>query len=488
MKSGQLLAERYRLIEPLGRGGMGHVWRADDLRLMAPVAVKLMDSEIAEVPEALARFRREAQSAAALRGPHVVQVLDHGIDDETGTPYMAMELLEGESLAERLRRLGRLSPALLATIVVQVARALTRAHGAELVHRDLKPSNIFLVDNEAEVVAKVLDFGIAKWKSPDAHAEHSTQAGSVVGTLAYMSPEQLRAAKDVDARADLWALAVIAYEALTGQRPFQGDSVPGLALRICTTRAAAPSSLAPVPLGFDEWFERATAPNIAERFQSARELSNTLHEICEGKVTASIGTPIASSVAEGDTLEYSVSDDSYASDDAESIEARPRPNAHRSLNATGVFAALGVLSLLAALFWAFAPGREVPTPRKPASKSLAEHALFPQELAETREGSRPSHDHPLAVTSGGVAPTRNPELREGHTGSPPAVSGDARTANNAPRPPQVSKTPASSAADPSAPLDPLPSTPGADSNSDVAVFPDAEKDIETKPIDPFDTY
>ena len=155
-----VLAGKYRLIRQLGKGGMGSVWYAEHLALESPVAIKLIDPEIANNPEALSRFFREAKAAASLRSPHVVQILDHGVDGDT--PYIAMEVLEGESLATRLDRTKRLSPAETSRIVTQVARALARAHEASIVHRDLKPENVFLVRNDEEEIAKVLDFGIAK--------------------------------------------------------------------------------------------------------------------------------------------------------------------------------------------------------------------------------------------------------------------------------------------------------------------------------------
>src|SRR5262245_47212839 len=143
-----ILAGKYRLTRQLGRGGMGSVWLAQHLTLDSPVAIKLMDPAIASSQEALQRFWREAQAAASLRSPHVVQILDHGVDQ--GTPYIAMELLDGESLADRLARVGTLGPPETARIMTQVARAVRRAHEAGIVHRDLKPDNIYLVRNDEE--------------------------------------------------------------------------------------------------------------------------------------------------------------------------------------------------------------------------------------------------------------------------------------------------------------------------------------------------
>src|SRR5258706_3776632 len=142
-RQGQIIAGKYRLERELGRGGMGSVWLAQHLTLNSPIAIKLIEPIIMQNPETLARFLREAQAAASLRSPHVVQILDHGVDEDL--PYIVMELLEGESLASRMEKRGRPSPLETARILTHVARAMSRAHDAGVVHRDLKPDNIFLV-------------------------------------------------------------------------------------------------------------------------------------------------------------------------------------------------------------------------------------------------------------------------------------------------------------------------------------------------------
>jgi serine/threonine-protein kinase len=277
----QILSGKYRLERELGRGGMGSVWLAEHLTLRSPVAIKLIDPGIAENPEALARFLREAQAAAALRSPHVVQILDHGVDN--GVPFIVMELLEGESLASRIERAHRLSPAETARILTQVARAVTRAHEAGIVHRDLKPDNIFLVRNDEEEVAKVLDFGVAKASSHGmGAASGATRTGSVLGTPYYMSPEQAEGAKSIDGRSDLWALGVIAWECLLGTRPFEAETLGGLLLAICARDIPVPSSVGAVPPGFDAWFAKACARNVAYRFNSAKELAAELRHVCSG--------------------------------------------------------------------------------------------------------------------------------------------------------------------------------------------------------------
>jgi eukaryotic-like serine/threonine-protein kinase len=279
---GIILGGKYRLISEIGRGGMGSVWRAEHLAWEAPVALKIMNRDITARPEAVARFEREVRLAAGLRSPHVVQVLDHGLDEATQTPYIAMELLEGESLARRLRRLGPLSPVETFDVFSQLVRALARAHAAGIVHRDLKPDNVFLVRNDEEQLAKVLDFGVAKWTAPDISESGLTRPGSVVGTPYYMSPEQIQGSREIDHRADLWALAAIACECLTGRRPFEAPDFAQLAVMLLGNQGRPlPSSLGPVPAGFDAWFTRATDPDIRRRFQTAREMAQTLAPVCD---------------------------------------------------------------------------------------------------------------------------------------------------------------------------------------------------------------
>lgn len=278
----RVLVGRYRLDERLGAGGMGSIWRAHHLVLQAPVAVKLIERDAVTDEETLGRFMREAQSAATLRSPHVVQILDYGVDDKL--PFIVMELLDGENLAQRLRRLGRLGSADTARIVTHIGRAMARAHEANIVHRDLKPENVFLIRNEDEEIAKVLDFGVAKVSVGELGDQGSrTRTGSILGTPYYMSPEQAQGNKTVDHRSDLWSLGVIAFECLTGKRPFYSDGLGDLVLQICIRDIPVPSEVHSVPVGFDAWFARAVARDPDARFQSARELTDALREVLGGE-------------------------------------------------------------------------------------------------------------------------------------------------------------------------------------------------------------
>ena len=275
---GRIIGGRYRLVRILGKGGMGSVWLADHMTLQTPVAIKLIDSETARNPNARARFDREARIAAKIRSPHVVQILDHGTTEE-GEPYIAMECLSGESLRERLGARGRLTPAETGRIVSHIGRAMTRAHESGLVHRDLKPENIFItIDGDDEIV-KVLDFGIAK--APDALSLAGidpTRTGALLGTPYYMSPEQAQGLKTVDTRSDLWSLGVVAFECLTGHRPFLAAALGPLIAKILGGPIPVPSQVAVdarLPAEIDAWMRKALSRAPADRFASAKELAES---------------------------------------------------------------------------------------------------------------------------------------------------------------------------------------------------------------------
>jgi serine/threonine-protein kinase len=277
MSVGAVLGGKYRLEALLGKGGMGSVWRARNVKLDAPVAVKLMDPSIVADESALHRFYREAHAGATLRSPHILQVFDHDVDAATGQPFIVMELLDGEPLSKRLERVG-LSLAQTDAVLADVCRGLAVAHQHGVIHRDLKPDNVFLERNRDEELAKILDFGIAK--SQAFALGPGTQTGAVLGTPFYMSPEQIRGAKHVDARSDLWSVAVIVHECVTGRRPFQADTLGALAVAICTDAIRPVSDWVRVPPAVDAWFARALDRDPERRFQDAAELARAFSAAC----------------------------------------------------------------------------------------------------------------------------------------------------------------------------------------------------------------
>ncbi len=271
--AGELVAGRYRLARKIGSGGMGSVWLAHDLSLDATCAVKLIDEDKAADEEIRTRFSREAKASAKLRSAHVVDVFDYG--EWNGTRYIAMEYLDGEDLATRLGRLGKLDAETTYRIIAHVARALMSAHALGIVHRDLKPENIFLVQSYEQEIAKVLDFGIAQ-NSAYSLSNRATREGSFLGTPCYMSPEQARG-KSVDHRSDLWSLGVIAFQCLTGRLPFESDALGelmGLIMYEPLPKASAFNQ--ELPAGIDGWWERAASRDCEQRFQSAKEMADEL--------------------------------------------------------------------------------------------------------------------------------------------------------------------------------------------------------------------
>ncbi|MFO0568572.1 MAG: serine/threonine-protein kinase [Polyangiaceae bacterium] len=290
----ELVGGKYRLTRLLGRGGMGSVWEGVHASLGTHVAVKFIESEYADSAEARSRFENEARAAARLLSKHVVKVFDHGVMTD-GRPYIVMEYLSGEPLDVRLARTNVISLQETAQIVVQVARALTKAHEAGIVHRDLKPENVFLVrdDEDGTEIAKVVDFGIAKFTDGTSGLSSSTRTGSILGTPYYMSPEQARGLRGIDHRSDLWSLVVIAYRAVVGRLPFMGEAVGDLLVQICTSPAAPPSTLVKgTPPGFDAWVARGLAKEPAQRFQTAAALADAL----AGVAGVSAGRPRAHSI------------------------------------------------------------------------------------------------------------------------------------------------------------------------------------------------
>ncbi|MDB4941740.1 MAG: hypothetical protein JWP97_1274 [Labilithrix sp.] len=284
LTAGTLVDGKYELSRKLGRGAMGEVWAARHVTIGQEVAVKLVMREVdnGDGTSAESRFLLEAQVAAALsrRTRHIVSVTDHGQDGALG--YLVMELLVGEPLDVLVKRTGALSLADATTLVSQIARGLAAAHEAGVMHRDLKPSNIFVTHDDAGAsVAKILDFGIAKLRAGHGRrAAFATQRGFLLGTPAYMSPEQARGGKTLDHRADVWALAVIAYHLLTGEFPFDGGSPDELFARIVKIQPIPVHERQPLlPQVVADFFARAFARRIEDRFQSATTLAAAFEQL-----------------------------------------------------------------------------------------------------------------------------------------------------------------------------------------------------------------
>jgi tRNA A-37 threonylcarbamoyl transferase component Bud32 len=274
----RLLTSRYRLERRLGRGGMGTVYKATDTSLERAVAIKLIREDLVASSEAAERFRREAKAAAAFAHPNLVTVHDFGVDSDTRV-FLVMELLEGVTLRQRLEQQKKFATQQILQILGGVCAGLEAAHEHGLVHRDLKPENIFLAQSSEGEVAKILDFGLAKFLVStvnSAAATVDTVPGVLMGTPQYMSPDQLKG--DVASAAwDIWALAVITYEMLAGAHPFPASSVGQMHYAIVSGGFTPLSTALPdAPAEWQQFFERALSPKTAARPQSAKEFVSDL--------------------------------------------------------------------------------------------------------------------------------------------------------------------------------------------------------------------
>jgi tetratricopeptide (TPR) repeat protein len=293
----------YRIIDRLGGGGMGIVYRAEDVRLGRQVAVKFLPPTLAASPEALERFRREARVASALNHPNICTI--HDVGEHDGEYFIVMELLDGRTLKDEIDR----SPLPFDRVLelgAEIADALDAAHASGIVHRDVKPANVFVTRRGQ---AKVLDFGLAKlsaaktpsWMSAEADAgvtraesEQVTTIGTTLGTVAYMSPEQARG-EDLDARSDLFSFGVVLYEMATGRLPFQGSSPVAIFEALLTRAAAPPSSInASIPAEFDRIIAKSLEKDRDLRYQTAADLRGDLKRLrrsSEGTVTPAVPAP-----------------------------------------------------------------------------------------------------------------------------------------------------------------------------------------------------
>jgi Tol biopolymer transport system component/tRNA A-37 threonylcarbamoyl transferase component Bud32 len=289
LKSGVQIGP-YEIEAPIGAGGMGEVYKARDTRLNRNVAIKILPEHISEKPEAKLRFKREAEMIAALNHPHICTLYDVG--EHTGIEFLVMELLEGETLAARLER-GRLPVSEVLKIAIQIADALNKAHRQGVIHRDLKPGNVMLTGNGV----KLLDFGLAKLKQASQSSPamstmptnpNMTADGAILGTLQYMSPEQLEG-EEADSRTDIFAFGTVVYEMLTGKKAFQGKSQVSLIGAILEREPAPLSNLVPeTPQALSRIIHRCFAKNPDERWQSAGDLGFELKSIAESDVRAEI--------------------------------------------------------------------------------------------------------------------------------------------------------------------------------------------------------
>jgi len=345
---GQLLARKYRVERVLCVGGMGIVVAARHVLLDQRVAVKILRSEMLANPDVLARFGREARAAAKIKSEHVARVLDVGAL-ETGAPYMVMEFLDGTDLSTWIRQHGPLSVALAVDFVLQACVAVAEAHALGIVHRDLKPANLFCVrGTDGQLTIKVIDFGISKLSNFNAPATGSaTKTNILMGSPAYMSPEQMRSSRDVDGRTDVWALGVVLFELLTGRMPFEGETVADVLVNIATAKPARMREFRPqVPEALESAVLACLRKDPSTRYRTVADLAMALRPFGSIHAENWIGRTVAISsggltappveIAAADTKEWSAS--------GKLISAQPQR--HDVL--AGIWGAVAALSIVLA--------------------------------------------------------------------------------------------------------------------------------------------
>ena len=317
---GTMLGDKFKITREIGRGGMAAVYEAENTLIGKRVAVKILAAELVKSRVVTGRFLREARAMAAIRSPYICEVYDSGEFDDR--PFMVLELLEGESLYDLLTRVRRLDADLTLKICSQCAQGLQAAHEKNVIHRDLKPENIFLTKGERGIVAKLLDFGLAKFYDStggDAEQVRLTREGALFGTPAYMSPEQAKGIDDVDHRTDLWALGCIVYECLTGKTVWNADQGVAMILaQIAGAPVPRPTRLRPdLPKTFDEWFQRALDRDPNKRFQTVKEWTDSLERALKPPPGAVKAVPLHS-MEEGEVVDELVR---ASRSDAEEAEA-----------------------------------------------------------------------------------------------------------------------------------------------------------------------
>jgi eukaryotic-like serine/threonine-protein kinase len=412
---GDLVGGKYRIVRLIARGGMGVVYEAQHTVVRRRFAIKFLRRDLAERRDILTRFQREAEAAGALENENVTASVDFGISDD-GTPYIVMEYLVGESVASLLAREGRLPVQRAADLVSQACRGVEAAHAAGIVHRDLKPQNLFVSRREDGTdLVKVLDFGVAKLQAID-EATAATGTGVLLGTAAYMSPEQARGEKMVDRRADVYALGTILYELVSQRKPHPGDSQNAILHHIATHPAVPLDTVQPdLPVELGDAIARALASDPTARPQSAEALAQSIAPFARREVWPAAPAQEFSSRPGERTSTLLAPGDSGGGTVAES-GPRARPVPRRRARAR---IAMGAGLALIAIALAVGPLRRAATPPQTGPPALQ---LGSAGLPPVRPGVGESSASPALPTAGAPNTAARSKATAGRVAEPSVAS------------------------------------------------------------------
>jgi len=424
VKPGDILAGKYRVNKVLGAGGMGVVVQATHIVLEDKVALKFLLPEFVENEAVSARFLREAQAAVRIKSPNVARVVDVGTL-ESGAPFMVMEYLSGRDLGQELDAIGPFSVETAAKFALQACEALASAHASGIIHRDIKPANLFITQNaDGSPLLKVLDFGISKVADATG-VSNLTRTHAAMGSPTYMSPEQMRSAKDVDSRADIWSLGVVIFEMVAGTLPFNAESMPQLVALVLESEAPSLRDARPdVDEAFDELVTRCLQKDTSKRFQDVAELASALapfagetgyesarriHRILNAGSSELLDKSTTDPKAKDTTRK--ATNPRIASSTSTSFE-RTYPSAPQ--NRIAIFAALGggVAVICFAAIWFATQGLRSDVP-----VSAAQPPVIPSEssAAQTVEASTPMASAPVVAAPSASAPVAAETAEAGST-------------------------------------------------------------------------
>ncbi len=405
VSEGEILDGKYRVDRVIGVGGMGVVVAATHVQLQTQVALKFLLPEVLSSPQIVERFVREARAAVRIQSEHVARVSDVGTLS-SGAPYMVMEYLEGQDLADVLSKNGPLPVAQTVGYVLQACEAVAEAHALGIVHRDLKPANLFLVQrSRREPTIKVLDFGISK--SADSESLGLTKTSAIMGSPYYMSPEQMRSARDADTRSDIWALGIILYELLTGVPPFQGDTITEIVVLVTQGNVPPIRELRPdVPVGLDDIIARCLKREPQQRYADIVELAKALvpfgpprSDVALEKISRILGTATSArpeGSAQANAIGGSANLPIAQATAAAWANSRSDSRANRSLP---LLIGIGVVLLMAISILAWRHGASSNASAS-ASMPVASVAATPSSTTQSAAGlAGASADAPLALAS-----------------------------------------------------------------------------------------